>query len=155
MRQALRLAQCAADLGEVPVGAVVVLDEQIVGEGYNHPIAASDMTAHAEVIALRDAAQRKVNYRLPGATLYVTLEPCTMCLGALMHARIERLVYATAEPKAGALESHLMLHQAEHWNHRIEVQAGILAEESAAMIQTFFKDRRRLKSALHADDSPI
>ncbi len=142
MRQALMLAQRAGDSGEVPVGAVVILDGQVIGEGWNQPISLKDPTAHAEVAAIRAAAQTVGNYRLPGAQLYVTIEPCTMCTGALMHARIEHLIYAAREPKAGVIESQMQLTREPYWNHSLQVTGGVLAEESRALIQGFFQSRR-------------
>lgn len=143
MQQAIALAQQAADSGEVPVGAVLVRDGEIIGSGYNRPINACDPTAHAEIIALRDAAQRLANYRLPGTTLYVTIEPCTMCVGALVHARVERIVYGAEEPKAGAVTSHANILQQDFFNHRIEVTGGVLAEQCGSLMSGFFRDRRR------------
>ena len=142
MREALAEAQWAGGAGEVPVGAVVVLDGQIVGRGGNQPIGASDPTAHAEIVALRDAARRIGNYRLPGATLYVTVEPCLMCVGAMIHARIDTLVFATSEPKSGAVESTQRAHEHPALNHRLTVVSGVLAGECRALMQEFFKDRR-------------
>ncbi len=142
MRDALALAHEAADAGEVPVGAVVVIDGQVVGRGRNQPIAAHDPTAHAEIVALRDAAQRVGNYRLPGAILYVTLEPCVMCVGALMHARVSTVVYGATEPKAGAMESTQRAHEHPTLNHRVTVVSGVLAAESRDVLQTFFRGRR-------------
>lgn len=143
MRAALQCAQRAAALGEVPVGCVIVRDGVVIGEGYNHPISGCDPTLHAEVAALRDAARRVGNYRLPGATLYVTIEPCTMCVGALIHARIARVVFGALEPRAGAVVSQLRLLEAAHFNHRIEVEAGIMADTCADLMQDFFRARRR------------
>src|SRR5690606_7681392 len=117
MNHAFALAAQGGELGEVPVGAVIVYDNQVIGEGFNQPIASHDPTAHAEIIALRQAAQKVQNYRLVGSTLYVTLEPCTMCVGALVHARIERLVFATTEPKAGAVVSKSQLLDNDYFNH--------------------------------------
>ena len=142
MRRALELAGDARRRGEVPVGAVVVLDGAVIGEGFNQPISSKDPTAHAEVVALRDAAQRIGNYRLTGATLYVTIEPCLMCVGAMIHARVALLVYGTPEPKAGAIESALRAHEHPALNHRLDVQRGVLAEECRAIIQAFFEERR-------------
>src|SRR6188768_1651489 len=121
MQEALALAKRADERGEVPVGAVVVLNGEVVGRGHNQPISSVDPTAHAEIVALRDAAQRVGNYRLTGATLYVTVEPCLMCVGALVHARIARLVYGAPEPKAGAIESAMQAHEHPALNHRLEV----------------------------------
>jgi len=142
MRQALELARRAELAGEVPVGAVVVGSGKVAGRGWNRTIGAKDPTAHAEIIALREAGERLGNYRLPGCTLYVTLEPCCMCVGAMIHARIERLVYAAADPKTGAVTGRFELLQSEHHNHRVEVEAGVLADESAALLVEFFKTRR-------------
>ena len=145
MRAALAEAERAGAGGEVPVGAVVVaLDTgRIIGRGFNHPIGAVDPTAHAEVVALRDAARRTGNYRLTGATLYVTVEPCLMCAGALVHARIGTLVYGAPEPKAGAVRSVLRVLEHPALNHRVEVVAGVLEEDCRALIQAFFGARRR------------
>lgn len=143
MREALRLAGEAERRGEVPVGAVVVLGGRIIGEGWNAPIAMHDPTAHAEIVALRAAAARLANYRLTGATLYVTIEPCQMCVGALVHARIARLVYGTREPKAGAIESVMRAHEHPALNHRLEAQGGVLESECRALIQRFFQERRQ------------
>ena len=143
MRRALVLAEQAAAVGEVPVGAVVVRDGVVLGEGYNQPIRSSDPTAHAECIALRAASQAVGNYRLPGATLYVTVEPCTMCAGALVHARIAQLVFATTEAKAGAVVSRAQLLESDYLNHRVAVTGGVLAAEASALIQAFFRNRRQ------------
>ena len=142
MRRALVLAGEAAQSGEVPVGAVVVVDGAIVGEGFNQPIAAHDPTAHAEIVALRAAAQALGNYRLTGATLYVTVEPCLMCVGALVHARIGEVVYGAAEPKAGAIESMTSAHELPGLNHRLTALGGVLADDSRALLQHFFRNRR-------------
>ena len=142
MGEALRLAQRAAAAGEVPVGALVVRDGVCLGRGWNQPISRRDPTAHAEIMALRDAATQLDNYRLSGATLFVTIEPCTMCFGALMHARIGTLVYGASEPRAGVCESQLQLPQQTFYNHRIEVVAGVRAEEAAELLRTFFRARR-------------
>jgi len=130
MRDALGLAGEAAQAGEVPVGAVVVVDGAVVGRGFNRPITSTDPTAHAEIVALRDAAQRLGNYRLTGATLYVTVEPCLMCVGALVHARIGTLVYGAPEPKAGAVESTQRAHEHAALNHRMTIVSGVLAAEA-------------------------
>ncbi len=143
MRLALGQAAEARRRGEVPVGAVVVLNGQVVGEGSNQSIAAYDATAHAEIVAIRAAGARVGNYRLTGATLYVTIEPCQMCVGALVHARIARLVYGTREPKAGAIESAMRAHEHPALNHRIEAVGGVLDAECRALIQEFFADRRQ------------
>jgi tRNA(Arg) A34 adenosine deaminase TadA len=142
MRLALAQADAASRRGEVPVGAVVVIDGQVVGEGFNQPIGASDPTAHAEIVAIRDAARRMGNYRLTGATVYVTIEPCQMCVGAMVHARIARVVYGAPEPKAGAIESAMRAHQHPALNHRLVAEGGVLAGECRAMIQRFFEARR-------------
>jgi tRNA(adenine34) deaminase len=142
MRAALALAEEGARRGEVPVGAVLVRDGEIIGRGHNQPIGASDPTAHAEVVALRDAAKRAANYRLPGTTMYVTVEPCLMCVGALIHARVDTLVFGTPEPKAGAVESTQRAHEHPALNHRLTVVSGVLARECRALIETFFAARR-------------
>jgi tRNA(adenine34) deaminase len=142
MRQALVEAAKARDAGEVPVGAVVALDGVIVGRGFNHPIAACDPTAHAEVAAIRDAARRVGNYRLTGAALYVTIEPCLMCVGALVHARIGTLVYGVVEPKSGAVVSTVRGAELPGLNHRFAVVGGVLEEECRALVQAFFRERR-------------
>ena len=145
MRQALALALDADARNEVPVGALIVRDGALIGKGFNQPISTSDPTAHAEIIALRSAAQDVENYRLPNATMYVTVEPCAMCAGAIIHARLARLVYAAAEPKAGAVCSHLQLFDQAQMNHKVAWQGGVLAEESTAVVQTFFSRRREEK----------
>jgi tRNA(adenine34) deaminase len=145
MRHALSLADKAADLDEVPVGAVLVRGDELLGEGWNQVISARDPSAHAEMVALRNAAAAVDNYRLPGTTLYVTLEPCTMCVGALIHARIERLVYAAAEPKAGVVDSNAKQLQQPWYNHCVQWQGGLLEEESRAKLQAFFHARRQAK----------
>ncbi|HET9369537.1 MAG TPA: tRNA adenosine(34) deaminase TadA [Vicinamibacterales bacterium] len=142
MRAALALADEAAQGGEVPIGAVLVVDAEIVGRGRNGPIGAHDPTAHAEIVAIRDAAARLGNYRLTGATLYVTVEPCLMCVGALVHARIGTLVFGAPEPKAGAVESTQRAHEHEALNHRIHVVSGVLAAECREVVQRFFRHRR-------------
>ncbi len=142
MREALALAQRAAELGEVPVGAVVVRDGTIIGRGFNQPISARDPTAHAEVVALRDAAAATGNYRLVGSQLYVTLEPCAMCAGAIIHARVARLVYGAADPKTGACGSVVDLFRESRLNHHTSVLAGVLAEPSAKLLSAFFTARR-------------
>jgi tRNA(adenine34) deaminase len=143
MREALRLAGRAAEQGEVPVGAAVVKDGKIIGRGYNAPISSSDPTAHAEIRALRDAAGALANYRLGGCTLYVTLEPCAMCAGAIMHARIARLVYGAPDPKAGASGSVVDLFAESRLNHHTEVTGGVLAAEAGKQLSDFFAARRR------------
>lgn len=143
MREALALAREAGALGEVPVGAVVVLDGEIVGRGFNQPIARHDPTAHAEVMALRDAARTVGNYRLPGAELYVTLEPCLMCSGAIFHARVARIVYGAPDPKTGVAGSVLDLYAEARLNHHARVEGGVLAEECADLLRAFFAARRQ------------
>jgi tRNA(adenine34) deaminase len=142
MRHALELAARAQAADEVPVGACIVLDGELIGEGCNRPIGAHDPTAHAEIIALRAAAARLENYRIVGATLYVTLEPCAMCASAMVHARIARLVYGADDPKAGAAGSVFDLVRSERLNHRIECERGVLAAECAALLTRFFAERR-------------
>lgn len=142
MREALLLAHEAEALGEVPVGAVVVKDGIIVGRGFNHPIAAHDPSAHAEVMALRDAARQLGNYRLPGCTLYATLEPCVMCAGAIFHARIARVVYGAPEPKTGANGSAVELFGLTNLNHHAEIAGGVLASECAELVSSFFARKR-------------
>jgi tRNA(adenine34) deaminase len=142
MRAALEQALEASRRGEVPVGAVVVLGDEVVGAGFNQPIAASDPTAHAEIVALRAAATRLGNYRLTGATLYVTIEPCQMCVGAMIHARIARVVYGTVEPKAGAIESAMRAHEHPALNHRMSAIGGVLEAECRDVIHEFFRERR-------------
>jgi tRNA(adenine34) deaminase len=142
MRRALALADRAANEGEVPVGAVVVRDGVLLGEGWNQVVATQDPSGHAEIVALRDAARVEGNYRLPGATLYVTLEPCTMCAGAMVHARIETLVFAAKEPRAGVVCSVCQLLDEPWFNHRVNWQGGVLAEESSTRLKDFFQARR-------------
>lgn len=142
MRRALDLARQAAAAGEVPVGAVLVRDGVVIGEGSNRPIGDHDPTAHAEMLAIRDGARRSGNYRLPGTTLYVSVEPCTMCAGALVHARIGTLVYGAPEPRAGAVESTSAVLANPGLNHRVTVLGGVLADESAALLKEFFTTRR-------------
>ncbi|WP_245747753.1 tRNA adenosine(34) deaminase TadA [Formivibrio citricus] len=147
MRLALAEAQKAAELGEVPVGAVVVLDGEIVATGFNQPISRSDPSAHAEMVALRAAAGKLGNYRLPGCELYVTLEPCIMCAGAIMHARLARVVYAATDPKTGAAGSVINPFEDRRLNHHTEVVGGVLAEEASQMLSAFFSERRRQQKA--------
>ncbi len=142
MKQALELAAQAAELNEVPVGAIVVLDDQVIGRGFNSPISGCDPSAHAEIQALRDAASRLENYRLVDATLYVTIEPCSMCAGAIVHSRIKRLVYGALEPKAGVVTSQIPFFEQPWLNHRVEVQGGVLADECSSIISDFFARRR-------------
>jgi tRNA(adenine34) deaminase len=142
MREALRLAGEARRSGEVPVGAVVTLGDDIVGRGFNQPVGTHDPTAHAEIVALRDAARTVGNYRLTGATLYVTVEPCLMCVGAMVHARIGTLVFGTTEPKAGAIESTQRAHEHAALNHSLAVVSGVLAAECRDVMREFFRERR-------------
>ena len=142
MRAALAEARAGLAAGEVPVGAIVVLDDVIIGHAHNAPIASSDPTAHAEVLALREAARKTGNYRLPGAALYATLEPCVMCCGAAIHARVARVVYGALDPKAGAIESRHRLLDDGRSNHRIEKLGGVLEADCAALLKEFFEARR-------------
>lgn len=142
MKRALALAAEADSRGEVPVGAVVVLDGREIGTGFNCPISGCDPTAHAEIRALRDACARVGNYRLPEATLYVTLEPCTMCVGAIIHSRVRRLVFGATEPKAGAVVSTRSTLEEPHLNWRVETTGGVLEEDCARIIKAFFSRRR-------------
>jgi len=142
MQRALLLASHAQEHGEIPVGAVLVQGENVVGEGFNQPIATSDPTAHAEIVALRQAALRNQNYRLPGATLYVTLEPCAMCAGAMVNARIERLVFAARDLRFGAVRSKFRLVDSELMNHRVTVEEGLMAADAGEMLTRFFAERR-------------
>ncbi len=142
MREALRLAEQGAALGEVPVGAVLVQDGVIIGRGFNSPIALHDPSAHAEVQAIRDAAVHLQNYRLPNTTLYVTLEPCNMCAGLIVHARVARVVFAAHEPRAGVVASQGCFFSQPFLNHNVQVTGGVLAEASARMLKAFFKARR-------------
>ncbi len=142
MRRALDLAHHAEEQGEVPVGAVVVFDNKIIGEGWNQPISTNDPSAHAEIIALRQAAQHQNNYRLPGAILYVTLESCMMCATAMIHARIERLVFAAFDPKTGAAGSQIDIFNQPFVNHKVLCEKGLLKEESERLLKDFFKKKR-------------
>lgn len=152
MREALTLATAAASEGEVPVGAVVVMDGKIIGRGFNRPIGSHDPTAHAEIVAIRDAAAAVGNYRLTGATLYVTIEPCLMCVGAMIHARIGTIVFGAAEPKAGALESTQRAHEHPALNHRLAVVSGVMAAECGDVMRQFFSQRR--SPVARNNDSP-
>lgn len=144
MEHAMMLARRAMAEGEVPVGAVVVHDGRIVGEGWNRPIGANDPTAHAEIVALRDAAARLGNYRLSDSTLYVTLEPCPMCAGAIVHARVRRVVYGATDPKGGAAGSVFDLLPTDHrFNHRVEIEGGVLQQACSELLTTFFRQRRQ------------
>jgi len=142
MRRALELAVCAEGEGEVPVGALIVRDGEVMGEGWNRPIAAHDPTAHAEILAMRAAAARVGDYRLSGATLYVTLEPCPMCAAAMAHARIARLVFGAWDPRQGAAGSAFNLVNAPALNHRVDAFGGVLSDECGALLRRFFADRR-------------
>ena len=142
MRRALELARHAEEAGEVPVGALVVLNDEIIGEGWNQPIVTQDPTAHAEIVALRAAAVRMKNYRLSDAVLYVTLEPCAMCAGAMVHARIARVVYGAADPKSGAAGSVFNLLESSTLNHRAQITRGVFAAECGEMLRKFFEARR-------------
>ncbi len=142
MQQALILADRANEFGEVPVGAVVVRDDAIIGKGFNQAISARDPTAHAEIVALRDAAQILDNYRLVDADLFVTIEPCTMCTGALVHARIRRLIYGAREPRAGAVDSSIHALSNPSLNHQVEVVSGVCEDEAAKKLSVFFKAKR-------------
>jgi tRNA(adenine34) deaminase len=147
MQLALEQAQQAWDLGEVPVGAVVVKDGEVIAVGCNQPIGKHDPTAHAEIVALRAAAEKLGNYRLPGCELYVTLEPCVMCSGAMMHARLARVVYGATDPKTGACGSVLNLFEQEQLNHHTGIVGGVMAEECGAMLKNFFAARRAALAA--------
>jgi tRNA(adenine34) deaminase len=142
MQRALDLALEASHAGEVPVGAVLVLDDEVIGEGFNAPISRTDPTAHAEIRALRQGAERARNYRLPGSTLYVTLEPCAMCAGAIVHARVARLVFGAADPKTGACGSVIDLFSQSRLNHHTQVVGGVLAEDCSRVLRNFFALRR-------------
>ena len=143
MQHALELAHKAEAAGEVPVGALIVLNGELVAEGWNQPISSSDPTAHAEIIALRAAGQKLDNYRLLDAELYVTLEPCPMCVGAMLHARIKRVIYAATDPKTGALGGAYDLLNSVSHNHSFEVTKGVLEEQSREILQGFFRNRRK------------
>lgn len=142
MQHAIRLAETAAANQEVPVGAVLVLDNQIIGEGWNHPIHAHDPSAHAEIIALRRGADKIKNYRIVQSTLYVTLEPCIMCVGAIVHARVSRVVYGAADLRTGAVKSVFQLGDSNQFNHRVEYASGLLAEACGDLLRKFFRERR-------------
>ena len=142
MQRAISLAQEAEARDEVPVGAVIVCDDKLIGEGFNAPILSNDATGHAEIRAIRAACEKLENYRLPDSTMYITLEPCSMCAGAIIHARINRVVIAAKEPRAGAAGSALNVLQNDKLNHRCELEFGLCAEESASLLRGFFKRRR-------------
>lgn len=143
MREAISLARSAECLGEVPVGAVLVRENAIIGRGFNTPIGDADPTAHAEIAAIRSAARFENNYRLPGTTLYVTLEPCAMCAGAIIHARIGRVIYGARDPKTGVHGSVVDLFAVERLNHHATIEGGLLAEECSALLSAFFAARRK------------
>lgn len=144
MQRALLLAEKAAQLGEVPVGAVLTINQEIIGEGWNQPIANHDPTAHAEIMAIRNAGQSLENYRLPGSVLYVTLEPCVMCAGAIIHARIDRVVIAAADPRTGAAGSVFdLLPSDARFNHHTRIEQGLMADESSRLLKQFFSERRK------------
>jgi len=151
IQHAIALAQRAADEGEVPVGAVIVKDEQVIGEGWNRPIGSNDPTAHAEIMALRSAAAKLHNYRLLNTTLYVTLEPCSMCAGAIIHARVKRLVYAARDPKGGAAGSVFNILPGERLNHQVAVTAGVLAGECSDLLSAFFQLRRQQQKSAQSE----
>ena len=142
MREALVLAQLAAEAGEVPVGAVVVKDGEVIGRGFNRPVGSSDPTAHAEIVALREAAAHLGNYRLTGCELYVTLEPCAMCVGAMLHARLARVVFGATDPKTGACGSVVDLPKVAGLNHHATFEGGLLAQDCGALLKRFFAERR-------------
>jgi len=146
MRHALTLAHKAAASGEVPVGAVLVKNDQLLSEGWNQPIMNHDPTAHAEIMAIRSAAESVKNYRLPDTTLYITIEPCSMCAGAIVHARISRVVFGASEPRAGAAGSVINLLQNDQFNHQTEVVSGILKDECGQVLKDFFRERRKGKT---------
>ena len=156
MKEAIAQAKLADAKNEVPVGAVVVLDGKVIGRGFNQPILSHDPTAHAEVMALREAAAYVQNYRLVNADLYVTIEPCTMCAGAIVHGRVRRVIYGAGEPKAGVVHSQQNIFQEPYFNHSVEVLSGVLAQECSDVMQAFFQRRREEKKALKlaAKDNP-
>jgi len=153
MRQALEQAETAASMDEVPVGAVLVdAAGELIAAGHNQPISSHDPSAHAEIVVLRAAAQKLTNYRLPGTTLYVTVEPCVMCVGAIVHARVARLVYGATEPKTGAIESAQKLFESGRFNHRPEIEAGVLADECGALLSEFFAHKRAAKKQMKSSN---
>ena len=155
MHDALLLAKAAGALGEVPVGALVVRDGKVLGRGYNAPISQHDPTAHAEICALREASLASGNYRLPGCTLYVTLEPCAMCAGAMLHARIGRVVFGAADPKTGACGSVIDLFAESRLNHHATVTGGVLADESGRLLSEFFRERRGVPAKPGDDEATV
>jgi tRNA(adenine34) deaminase len=146
MEKALELARKAESAGEVPVGAVLVKDEQLIAEGWNQPVSSHDATSHAEIMAMREAGIKLSNYRLIDTTMYVTLEPCSMCVGAMIHARVAKVVYGASEPRTGALGGAFNLLMSNEHNHNFDVVSGVLAEESRDMLQSFFQSRRKNKA---------
>lgn len=148
MNFALAEARRARDSGEIPIGAIVVIDNQVVGAGGNRPIQSNDPTAHAEIIAIREAAFKIGNYRLTGSTLYVTIEPCSMCAGAIVNSRIKRLVYGAPDIRAGAVDSVFRICSSSSLNHQVEVTSGVLAEECRELIQSFFRQRRKINAGI-------
>ena len=142
MQHAIELAKCAEQEGEVPVGALIVQNDEVIAEGWNRPIANHDPTAHAEIQAIRLASEKLDNYRLPGTTLYVTLEPCLMCIGAITHARIKRVVYGATDPRAGAVQSIYTIVDDRKLNHYIDVEGGLMADECGQLLKDFFRQRR-------------
>ena len=152
MADALALAADAERAGEVPIGAIVVLGDRVIGRGWNQPISAHDPTAHAEIVALRDAGRTVGNYRLTGATLYVTVEPCLMCVGAIVHARIGTLVFGAADPKAGAIESTVRAHELPALNHRFIVVSGVMAKECGDVVRKFFEKVRSSKFEVRMEE---
>lgn len=153
MKRALSLARSASDSGEVPVGAIITRDGEIIGEGENCPIAHHDPSAHAEIMALRDAAIKLKNYRLPDTTLYVTLEPCIMCMGAIIHARVQRVVFGAHDPKTGAAGSRYSIGTDQLLNHHLEITSGVCEAECAALLKKFFRDRRKKRPSTAPEQS--
>lgn len=143
MKFALDNASNAYQIGEIPVGAIIVVENKIIGNGFNQPISTNDTTSHAEINAIRTANKYIKNYRIPNATMYVTLEPCTMCFGAMVHSRIKRLVYGTKEPKSGVIESNLNLNENSIYNHKLSITGGVLADECSQLLKDFFKSKRK------------
>jgi tRNA(adenine34) deaminase len=152
MREALSEARKAEAEGEVPVGAVLLLNERVIGRGYNSPIRMHDPTAHAEILALRQGAHNCANYRLPGSVLVVTIEPCIMCVGAMIHARVEEIIYGAADPKTGAVRSRFQLADTSQLNHSIRVTSGVLEDECGSLLKSFFASRRQKSTAIDFDE---
>jgi len=146
MSHALKLAERSRDEGEVPVGAVIIKDDQLIAEGWNQPIESHDATAHAEIMAIRAAGETMNNYRLPGTSLYVTLEPCTMCAGAIIHARVADVVFAATDPRTGSAGSAIDIFSKDYHNHRVKVTGGIMQEECGQILKSFFQERRKNNS---------